>query len=390
MRKREGTCGLLAIAAVAIYMLACGSRPAWSPDSKRVVFGFLDPKAEASGLALYDLESQEIKRIYQTAGEVLFQPVWLGEQEQVLALAGRGEDALDIIQVNLADGESQVLQSISAKTAVAALLVPPILLDDRYLFFTGQAGEGEGSSQHLQRFDLQTGELFVVAGGLDHYLYQIGQGYFYLGGGADRLELGKFDTKKLEFTKLFVLADEEKYGAIRPALAGKKDGSEFALISHREMEVAGQETVENKLIVLLVNRKGKLLKEIPVPGEPGNTKVAHMVYGPEEKSLWVPVVSSAEPKEGQEVQQYRQSLLEVDIKRGEIRPVVQTNTEAKDEFSMQPSVSPNGKWLAVEVLMSKEQSGSVLYLVDLTDPERKVSEVSLPSEQGKGVLPAEE
>ena len=57
---------------------------------------------------------------------------------------------------------------------------------------------------------------------------------------------------------------------------------------------------------------------------------------------------------------------------------------------MQPSVSPNGKWLAVEVLMSKEQSGSVLYLVDLTDPERKVSEVSLPSEQGKGVLPAEE
>ena len=40
MKKRDMLWGLLAIMAMAVYMLACGSRPAWSPDSKQVVFGF--------------------------------------------------------------------------------------------------------------------------------------------------------------------------------------------------------------------------------------------------------------------------------------------------------------------------------------------------------------
>ena len=59
-----------------------------------------------------------------------------------------------------------------------------------------------------------------------------------------------------------------------------------------------------------------------------------------------------------------------------------------EEFFMQPAVSPDGKWLAVDVLEPKDQPRSVLYLVDLTSPQRKVAKVALPAVE-IGVEPVE-
>ncbi len=51
----------------------------------------------------------------------------------------------------------------------------------------------------------------------------------------------------------------------------------------------------------------------------------------------------------------------------------------EEELLMQPSISPDGKWLAVEVLLAKDEPRSVLYLVDLGSAERKVTKVVLPA-----------
>ena len=99
----------------------------------------------------------------------------------------------------------------------------------------------------------------------------------------------------------------------------------------------------------------------------------------------MPVVDKVEPEHGEEVEEYKISLLEVDIKSGEAKTIVEAIVEKDQAFGMQPSISPNGKWLAVNVLVSKDSPESVLYLVDLSDSQRKVTEVLLPREE-----PAEE
>ena len=57
---------------------------------------------------------------------------------------------------------------------------------------------------------------------------------------------------------------------------------------------------------------------------------------------------------------------------------------------MQPSISPDGKYLAVEVLVPEGEENSMLYLVDLTSPERNVTKVSLPTKPIPTAPPADE
>ena len=375
MSRRDTACGLLAVAAVVIYMLACGSRPAWSPDSKRVVFAFLDQETETSGLALYDLPTGQVERILQNKGKMIYQPVWLGKKEQVIALAARGETAVDIIQVDLETGEDRLIKSVAAKQAITAMLVPPVLVEERYLLFSFDPEEGD-LDYSLHRLDLQTGELNVVPDSADRYLFEIGESCFYLGGGEDGLELGSMDTRRLKFRRLAKL-DKEIYGDLKLGLAGKGNGAEFAVVTVREED--GKE-----LVILIINRRGKVVKEIEISAgvDVDSTKLSHMVYGPKGKSLWVPVVKAvavegaAEGTDEKKVE-FRLSLLEVDVRKGTHRTVIESWVSRDDEFLMKPRVSPDGKWLAVDVLAPQDEPRSVLYLVDLTSAERKVTKVAL-------------
>ena len=228
----------------------------------------------------------------------------------------------------------------------------------------------------LHRLDLQTGELNVVPDSADRYLFEIGESCFYLGGGEDGLELGSMDTRRLKFRRLAKL-DKEIYGDLKLGLAGKGNGAEFAVVTVREED--GKE-----LVILIINRRGKVIKEIEISAgvDVDSTKLSHMVYGPKGKSLWVPVVKAvavegaAEGTDEKKVE-FRLSLLEVDAKKGSYRTVIEAQVD--DEYFMQPSISPDGKWLAVDVLEPKDEPRSVLYLVDLTGAQRKVTKVALPA-----------
>ena len=66
------------------------------------------------------------------------------------------------------------------------------------------------------------------------------------------------------------------------------------------------------------------------------------------------------------------------MKKGTARTVIEVQVD-DEEYFMQPSISPDGKWLAVDVLEPKDEPRSVLYLVDLTGAQRKVTKVALPA-----------
>ncbi len=376
MSRRDTAYGLLAVAAVVIYMLACGSRPAWSLDSKRVVFAFVDRQTQTSGLALYDLPTGQVKRIFESDEEVLFQPMWLGEKEQVISLTAREEGILDIIQIDLDTGEDRLIKSITAKQAMTAMLVPPVLVEGRYLLFSFAL---EGDNYGLHRLDLETGELSTVPQGPNRYLFKIGRKCFYLGESEGGWELGSLDTRGLKFRRL-VTMDAETHGLVRLGLTGKGEGSEFAVVVVRQGEKRGQGMGdEDKLVILIISRRGKILKEIAMPADVDaeSTQLVYMVYGPKDKNLWVPVVKTiATEEKGEKKTDRILSLLEVDSATGDCRAVIEVQVD--DEYFMQPSISPDGKWLAVDVLEPKDEPRSVLYLVDLTSPERKVTKVALP------------
>ncbi len=377
MSRRETACGLLAVAAVVIYMLACGSRPAWSPDSKRVVFAYLDQETKTSGLALYDLPTGQVKRIFETEEQVLFQPVWLGKKEQVVALGMKGQKDLDVIQVDLETGKDKLVKRISSEGAGTAIIIPPILTDERYLLFSFAL---EGDNYGLHRLDLETGELSTVPQGPNRYLFKIGRKCFYLGESEGGWELGSLDTRGLKFRRL-VTMDAETHGLVRLGLAGKRDGSEFAIVVVRQGEKRGQGMGdEDKLVILIINRRGKIIKEIALPTDVDaeSTQLVYMVYGPKDKKLWVPVVKTVPTEEkGEERAERILSLLEVDLKKGTHRTVIEAPVD-DEEYFMQPNISPDGKWLAVDVLLPKDEPRSVLYLVDLTNAQRKVTKVALP------------
>ena len=382
MHRRDRVFGLLAVLAVVIYMLACGSRPTWSPDSNRVVFSFADRESETFGLALYNLQTAQTERIFEADEEMFFQPVWLGQKEQIIALAVSDEDVLDIIQIDLATGQDKLIKTMPSKDAQIALMVPPALADERYLFFSCNTNN-QNSELVLYRLDLETAKLRLVPDSTDLHLFQTGEGYLYLRGRDDRVEVGSVDVKKLRFRKLLTLKDEKVFGGMGPALLRKKDGSEFVFITEEEHPEQGKPATKKKdLKVLRVNRRGKLVKTIPLTTASDAQAIVHMVYAPDERTLFVPTLSAVDPKKdanGGEKERVMLSLFEVDIERGSSRQVLEVYVDKDEEQLMQPSISPDGKYLAVNILLPKDQKSSLLYLVDLTTPQRKVTKVPLPA-----------
>lgn len=375
MNNRDRIFGLLAVLAVAIYMFACGSRPAWSPDSNRVVFSFADQDGDTTGLAVYDLRTKQVSRIYETDEQIMFQPLWLGESEQIVALAVVGEKRLQIIRIDLSSSQSQIVSSISAKEALVALMIPPVLVDDRYVFFSAKLQEQERESEvSLCRFDLKTQKLKVVPKGIEHYLFSFGSEYIYIASSDKGGQVGMFDPKSMRFKRMFSL-DADKYGHMTAGVAVKKEGKEFVMVTGRDGPP------ESKMFdVIILNQRGKILKKIPLPEAHGFEGALHIAYEPEQRSLWIPSSVPIEKDGKVESEAYIFSLLELDIETGKYFEVLSQHVSGRKEmFPMQPSISPDGKYLAVNILSPTDQQGTLLYLVDLTTPRRTVTKVSLPA-----------
>jgi len=266
------------------------------------------------------------------------------------------------------------------ESSAAALMIPPVLADDRYLFFSAQLKE-EQLPPCLYCFDLKQEKLKAVPNSGEYYLFDSGSDYIYMAGHEKGPELGRFDVRSRRFRRLMIL-DSQKYGNLTAGLAAGKNGKELAMVVK-----CSQEQGDKKFEVLILNNRGKILKSIPLPKNVAFTEAVHMTYGPKEISLWLPAVTPVEPNGKEE---YIFSLLELDVENSGCSEIFTEHVGDKGAAcAMQPNISPDGKYLAVNVLLPKDQHRTVLYLVDLTTPERKVTRVSLPAKPQPD-LPAED
>ena len=146
-------------------------------------------------------------------------------------------------------------------------------------------------------------------------------------------------------------------------------------------EQEGSAGEEKTLKLLVVGRRGKLIKKISLGAIPDTAGIAHMVYGPDERTLFIPTFGHLDPSEDTNAAEQEGgvlSLLEVDIDRGNCYQVFQEHVDKDVTYFMQPSISPDGKYLAASIPLPKGSNSSLLYLVDLTSPQRKVTRVLLP------------
>ena len=106
MRNRERALGIVGIVGAVIYALAC--RPAWSPDGRQIAFPFVDEKADTVGIALYDLNTKQARRVFEDKSEDDWpmQVVWPPSGESLVALR-IGEKKLRVMHMSLKDGRHQ-------------------------------------------------------------------------------------------------------------------------------------------------------------------------------------------------------------------------------------------------------------------------------------------
>lgn len=378
MRRYEKLAGLAAIAALVVYALAC--RPAWSPDSTRVVFTYGSDKI--MGLALHDLRTGSTRSVISFSGgmkDSMLQSIFDGEKIRILQFSEK--------ESNQEEGEKITLFTFDSVTGslsdlhtfgyfgmkISSALAP--VLDNKGGLWLGGVEEG---GPCLVKIDLKEKTLrgagpsrSVVIGKRNDKIYCLGNGngtIYYVAGEKERgrVEIGTFCPIKEDFTPLaveggFDMAQDPGF------VAGAPDGSKICVPIFEK---------SGRLILLIVDSKEGTSSRFILPMKVESS--GGVVFPAHSRTVWVAFF----PKTKDEARTLP-ALAEVDPDKGIIRQITLPikSEEVNDEMgsSLQPSISPDGKRLAVNTSFAVEDPGAGrLFLVDLGDEKGTCREVAPP------------
>jgi len=236
MANREKALGILAVAAVVAYALAC--RPAWNPDSSQVAFPFADEDAKVWGVATYDVKVKECRRIYETRESVAIQAVWLPSGESVIVLVHQ-DKKLDVVRLDPKNGSHKVLKSITDAGDMPvepSPLLAPVVSQGRYLWLIAEK-KGTEKVHGLLKIDSPTGETEFVRTAGSTFLAQNGNNYAYtaeLPGDPKGVEVGTFDPAQGRLRKIRTFGGDEAGDQEGPLVGVNHDASRFVLASCKE------------------------------------------------------------------------------------------------------------------------------------------------------------
>lgn len=368
MAKHEKALGILALAAVVAYALAC--RPSWSPDSSQVAFPFAEEAKEGPkatwGVAIYDIKLKECRRIFETRDSGAIQVVWLPSGESLIALAYREKKA-DFVRLDLKNGTHKVVKSLTEDGDMQVEptpLLPPTLSQGRYLWFMAEK-KGTAKVAGLLKIDgvsgkaefIQRAGFALLAQNRDAYAYTV-----ELPGEPKTLEIGTFDPIRGHFHRIQWFPKNE-IGGVLPFVAVNQGASRFVLPTLKD----------DRVRLLLLDSAGKTVSSIPCPATV--SKVSHLTWGQASRTVWFSAATREKLADNELF-----GLVEMNIESGESRLYPLRPAKGNDDFGwlyLQPSLSPDKKWLAVCPSNEQEKETGLL-LFDLTTPERKMTKVAIP------------
>jgi hypothetical protein len=415
---RKAALGVVILWSVA---LVGGCTPAWHPSGKSVCFPYFDEKSQTSGLAIYELEGKEARRIVEEPGdEGLLGSgwyLWTGDGKAILCATPDGPDRTKGLRITKLDPKSGRLDKIAAVADSSSITIyPPVTVKDRYLWVSlGREKEGDKGG-FCARIDLTNGHVEKFLDSDKEMVLLVGDGKR----GCVYVRLDQADNKKedpqadLEFGLFDTETGKcEAHGTIKrgpvtfPVLVAEPGGKRFAQV----MDDGERKTMEmrndkgevrqslklpgEKRVVRLLDEKGAILGTLKLPD--GIVHVGRLTWAG--GVIWARAMElGKEPKAGGF--EKKLGLLKVDVQSGQSRFISLTTEKVAvraesggENLSMMsgPSISPDGKLLAITMDSSSASAGpkaSVLLIFETSDSDKAPSEIKLaPSIRKLGDLP---
>jgi hypothetical protein len=381
------------VLAVVGAVLACGCRPAWDSASRKVAFPFLD--GERSGIAVYDVEFNKVRRVFEEAGGKLSTAycLWAPDGKSILALAPAEGESARVLKMGAVDGKAETLTTIkdlviSHKDAGVEFVTPtPPMLSGAGLLWIGPLDRQNEAAASFLRLNLKDGkgEEFFKEASWHPMLFDFGKrGCFYVNGvqdeaGDKRYEIGTFDPETGKHMASGKLEEPVKAEFV-PYLAAELDGKRLAkvvFLGNPGNKTAGQQV---GFILRLFGEDGKTLKNIPLTC--GNKFMAGSLAWAGD-FVWIAAgVGGDDAKLGK-----GSGLLRVNVNSGQLKFFLLSKSDIAFG-ALQPAVSPDGKKLAVIGSLAKSRGEGegkkartiALVMFDLTAPDKEPAEIELPSE----------
>ncbi len=370
---------LIGLSALLAYILACTS---FSPDDSKVLYVSVDSKSGRSAVAVYDRKTTTSETLFVPIvpdeppitgnAAIIMRPQWLNDGHDVLTewMEGDGSNQLLHLEIQPFDHRGTTRQFITPcpdKDAPAYYYWPlPIVGTTIFL---------NGESNILKRVNLETGELriqtnttrvMVLPSPDDKHL-------FYLSGmdnnnrGPD--ELGVFDPVSMAYTPMFRIPDSN---AAPQSIALSRDGSRLAY-----------QTDDKNPQVLRVLQSGGQVRTLSLASLGDGTEIMIRHFSPGGDVLYGTFKKSS----GTTNNLTSCGVIEIPIDGSVIRTTTLIPpTEMGDDLfpSFQVDLSHDGTTLAVESVWfafgdkAIKADDCALFMVDLTDPQRKVTKVPIP------------
>lgn len=379
--SRHPVLGLLGLASLTVYILACTS---FSPDDSKVLYPVYDPQAQDFGVGLFDRKTgktitlfvpqqpplDDSKREY-----ALLRPQWLADGRHILAGWGRGSDDDGLDLAVLPYGQAGPTRLIHLKDLPEGFsqLAAPLAIAQGQLFLGGR-------SNVLVRVNLLTGEVNhrVMPRAVTPWASPTGDRLFYLseveGAATNLCEFGLLNPANWGLTPITRL--HLRFHPTNPdrvLCAISPDGQRVVL--------AGESGGDEGHVILFENgREQRRWRPFP---ENDTVKIGGLALSPLHRTAYASYLWQPDGATNASL-----GILEFPLAGGEPRRTSLIQRAQAEEGErvryFQPTVSHDGKTLAVsstyvaagdKVMAEKD---CALFLVNLADPKRGVTRVPVP------------
>ncbi len=378
---RNTALALIGLGALTVYILACTS---FSPDDTKVLYPAFDPKTGQMGIWVYDRNAARSEPVFtpvwfedstNKAPPLLQRPQWSPDGRRILiAWQGGDDDVLHLATVPFRQpGAVTVWALPGVEEAGTRLVYPLTVVGWRVLV---------ADSERIHRLDLATGELVRHEGDTNIALYPSsvpGQVLYVENaeGAEGRATIGRMNPSTFARTPLMVVTNKLDDGQV----ALSPDATRVAHVPEQDEQT--------QLIVLRAGRT-ELTRTLNAPSE--KLRVGVLLFDPGGTRLFAPFMSQ---EQGHTNVAY--GVLEIPLNdRPPGRTILIREAPEPDDDEMAPSffqagLSNDRKTLAIAstYLACLKAHGPfkaqdcALFLVDLSDPGRKVKKIAIP-------LPAEQ
>jgi len=367
-----------------LFVLACTGWPAWSPDSRKVLFPYFNPDSKDAGIALYDHATGIVTPVFHQVTEESDPSIPFGQFSQdgkqiIVALVTDHEGVPDEVLLLPAEGNKAARRFMLP--ASTQFCFPPFPQSGNDLFV---------GLSYIARLNLKTGavETKEFSGGKGIHLIPDGERIWYVmydleGEGHEDdsgFQVGELNRNDLSLKSLFELwdSDTRSRGITHLHIPGLTPlpGGAGLVTSAR---------VGDDAALVFFNRAG--LDRVVTPPLPGKGyRLGKLAWSADGKTIYTTAIASGKKGEAD------LSIAEIPVNGGPVRLTSITrlvlspppdNDPENFDFFIQVSLSPDGHTLATTTgflnqknLAKKEDRA--LYLIDLRDSGRKVTKQPIP------------